>query len=184
MYAKDFIKREAIPTEENWMKMRSRTREKVRDTPTLTSESRRAYSDQFMRRTAPEASWMQERERRKYVPLKWAQPIKSESEAQFTRTAPQVQKLHTLHSRLVALEENGYEKRDHSCAGESTYKSAFVEHDLKRSRPHVSTMWPVSKPPPPPPPGESALVPATTNPARRREPSAFAHLVKAVATLN
>lgn len=184
MYAKDFIEREPLATEENWIKMRTRTREKVRETPTMTSESRRAYSDQSLRRTAPSASWMLERERRKYVPLKWAVPIKSESEAQFTRTAPQGPvKLHTVTSRLVALEENGYEQRDLSCAGESTYKSAYVEHNLARARPHVSTLWPVSKPPPPPPPGESALVPATTNPARRREPSAFAHLVKAAAAL-
>lgn len=180
LYAKDYIERQPLATEENWIKMRSRTREKVRATPTMQSESRRAYSDRSMRATAPSTSWLLERERKKYVPLKWAVPIKSESEAQFLRTAPQGPlKLHTCTSRLLALEENGYEPRDLSCAGESTYKSAYVEHSLARARPHVSTLWPVSKPPPPPPPGESALVPAPTNPARRREPSAFAHLVKA-----
>jgi len=184
LYAKDFIEREPLANEENWIKLRSKTRAKVRDTPTLQSENRRAYSDQSMRATAPATSWQLERARKKYVPLKWAVPIKSESESQFMRTAPQGPiKLHTCTSRLRALEENGYEPRDLRCPGESTYKSAYVEHSLARARPHVSTLWPVSKPPPPPPPGETTIAPAPTNPARRREPSAFQHLVKAAQTL-
>jgi hypothetical protein len=180
LYANDFIQREPLGTEENWIQMRTKTRTKVRATTTMQSENRRAYSDRNFRMTAPSTSWLLERDRKQYVPLKWAVPIKSEAEAQFMRTAPQGPlTLHTCSSRLRALEEHGYEPRDLSCAGESTYKSAYVEHSLARARPHVSTLWPVSKPPPPPPPGESALVPATTNPARRRDPSAFAHLVKA-----
>jgi hypothetical protein len=174
LYRKDFDEKAGLGTEENWIKNRSKTRPKLRATAFGQSESRTAFSDANPRASSHSKSWVLDRERKKYVPLQWAVPLKSEAGAQYRRSATQEPVyLHTASSRLRCLEENGYEPRDLTCGGESTYRREYVEKDISKARPHQSSMWPVSQPPPPPPPGEFRIAPAPTNPARRRMPSAF-----------